>query len=455
MITAGRALDIIEIDAATHTQVDHVREVIVETARFAPSSLRYKIFIIDEAHMLSPSAWNALLKIMEEPPAHVIFILATTEVHKVPDTIRSRCQHFNFRRVQPSEIAARLDHIAKEEKVKVAKPVLETVARLSEGCVRDAEGMLEQLLSLDGKEITEDLASLILPRTSMPLVLDLLEKLAKNDIAASLAIVGSLPDQGIDIVQFSGDILEALRRVLLIKAAGDEGASVGMDSAGFKRLARLTGNYSVQQLLGLIDTFVKAKQGLKFAAIPQLPLEVAVVEVCAEGEVRTASGEPAYKTVVRETGENSVAELSRVPDSLASKSEEGHSKGRFSSPHRHRASLDSAGRKNKSQSMQLAGIKLKWPEVLKAAQQENHSLPFLLSTSEPVAVDGDIVKLGVQYPFHCDKINEQKCRTAIEKIMQGIYSAPLRIQGVIAPRVSVREDSVDEVLRVFGGQVVD
>ena len=148
-VIEAKSLDVIEIDAASHTGVDNVRENIINNSRFTPTSRKYKVFIIDEVHMLSTAAFNALLKTLEEPPAHAIFILATTEIHKVPQTIISRCQHFDFRKVSENDIFKRLSLIVTQEGKSVDKSVLESIAYYAEGCIRDAESLLGQILSLD------------------------------------------------------------------------------------------------------------------------------------------------------------------------------------------------------------------------------------------------------------------------------------------------------------------
>ncbi|MBI2552826.1 DNA polymerase III subunit gamma/tau [Candidatus Uhrbacteria bacterium] len=418
MIRDLRALDVLEIDAATHTQVDNVRQVIVETAKFAPMRLRYKFFIIDEAHMLSTGSWNALLKIMEEPPAHVIFVLATTEAHKVPATIISRCQRFDFRRVPSAAMVERLSRIAKSEKIKIEEGVLQTVARLSEGCVRDAESILEQLFALGEEKITGDTAALVLPKTSLPCALELLEVLSKRDHKKALESVDGLLDQGIDLDRFSVDLLELFRKVLLIKMAGADTVAALLDLETLKKLEGLANIFSAAQILFAIDALVKAKQALKTAAIPQLPLEVAVVEVCGlEAHPGATDAQP-----------------QRSSPPLPSE--------------------DKAVRKNTA-AFSLAEIRAKWPEVLQRAQQENHSLPFLLSTSEPLGVEGGVLQVGVQYPFYKDKLDDQKCRAVLEKIVSELYTAPLRVQGVILETPQARPEPIDEVVKVLGGRVVE
>jgi DNA polymerase III subunit gamma/tau len=166
-IILNRSMDIVEIDAASNTGVDNVRENVIASARISPSKSKYKIFIIDEVHMLSISAFNALLKVLEEPPARVIFILCTTETHKVPATIISRCERFDFKRIGLSDIVKKMTHIVKEEKIKVDKEILEAIARHSEGHMRDAESLLGQLVAISGNEITREQADLIIPRSDV------------------------------------------------------------------------------------------------------------------------------------------------------------------------------------------------------------------------------------------------------------------------------------------------
>lgn len=421
-ITAGRALDIMEIDAASYTGVDNVRDTIVETAKFAPNILKYKLFIIDEAHMLSVPAWNALLKIMEEPPAHVIFVLATTEVHKVPATILSRCQRFDFHRIKMMELVARLQFIAEQEKIKVAEPVLETVARLAEGGVRDAESLLEKLFSLGETEITEAVAALVLPRTSLPMVYELLEAIAEKSVARALNVIAEAVEQGVDLVQFAGDLLETLRGVLLFSASGSWAVAEMMSKESQRRLEQVARALQTRRILQLIELFSTAKLGLKNASIPALPLEVAAVEGC---------------------GIEDSAEISRPASERISKPV----------PDTHLRTAEDARKENHRVTM--ADIKNKWPEVMKQAQVANHSLPFLLSTSELLDLRDNVLQIGLQYPLHCDKINELKSRAVLEKILAEVYGIPLKISGVVHLPLKGLESAVEDVISALGGRVIN
>ncbi|MBI4139028.1 DNA polymerase III subunit gamma/tau, partial [Candidatus Uhrbacteria bacterium] len=175
----GSSIDIIEIDAASHNGVDHVRESILEHVRFTPVSNPYKLYILDEAHMLTGAAWNAMLKTLEEPPTYAIFMFATTELHKIPLTIQSRCQRYDFKRIPAEPLAARLRDLAAREGATLAPTVVDSIVRHADGCLRDAETLLGQLLTLGETNITEDVAGFVIPVSRMPRAAQLLEALAQ------------------------------------------------------------------------------------------------------------------------------------------------------------------------------------------------------------------------------------------------------------------------------------
>ncbi len=281
-IGSGRAMDVIEIDAASNTGVDHVREHIIANAQFAPSRWAYKVFIIDEAHMLSTASWNALLKTLEEPPAHAIFILATTELHKVPDTIISRCQRFDFKKMTNEEIVHALREVVVREKVRVAPAVFDSIARAAQGGLRDALSLLGQVLVLDAKEITLEQASLVLPESHRALVLELVGLIAARNAAASVRAIGRLVDEGVELESFTKETIEILREMLLQKLA--EGDSmIPSDTTAVHRdaLARLRPT----EVAAMTQRMHEARRGLDRADIVQLPLELAAVELCFLREI--------------------------------------------------------------------------------------------------------------------------------------------------------------------------
>jgi len=222
-IAAGQSLDIIEIDAASQTGVDNVRENIIASSRLAPSSGQYKVFIIDEVHMLSNSSFNALLKTLEEPPQKVIFILCTTEVHKIPATVISRCERFDFKKISPTDMAKKLQYILKQEGWAADDAVLAAIAKNSQGHLRDAESLLGQLLAIsqpaqDGPAtLTMEDFYLLAPNSDMVLISQFLTALVDQKAIEAIGLVNQLVTDGRDVRVFLQDLIELLRQLLLSK----------------------------------------------------------------------------------------------------------------------------------------------------------------------------------------------------------------------------------------------
>jgi DNA polymerase-3 subunit gamma/tau len=276
-ITDGSAMDLIEIDAASNTQVDKVRDVIVEKINFAPSEARRKVYIIDEVHMLSNSAFNALLKTLEEPPPHAMFILATTEIHKVPATILSRCQRLDFRRIGVQEVSDHLAWVLEQEGVVADADVLELVARQGTGSMRDALSLLDQLMSYGGDHLTMNHARAALGLASAESVQGLVDHLLAHDTANALKLVGHLLDQGTDPRQFLVDVLDYLRSLLLTMAGGGQ-RLIDIPDEQFARLRQQMRYVTPPTLMEVIRLFNQAGADLKLGLQPQLPLELAIVE---------------------------------------------------------------------------------------------------------------------------------------------------------------------------------
>ncbi|MBI4252756.1 DNA polymerase III subunit gamma/tau [Candidatus Uhrbacteria bacterium] len=277
-ILENRALDVIEIDAASHTGVDNVRDTIIAAARVGRAGLAKKVFIIDEVHMLSTSAFNALLKILEEPPAQVLFILATTELHKVPATIASRCQRFDFKRIAPDVMRARLKRLIGLEKKNVTDDVVDTIVRLSDGCLRDAESLLGQVLVLGDKKIDRDAACVILPIGNLAAVKDLIAALLAVDGASALRIINDCIERDCDLSVFTADTLEYFRTLLLIQSGTPE--LVGMSESELRERTGQAARITSERLLAIIGHFSVAQRDVRYFSIPQLPIEVAIVKSC-------------------------------------------------------------------------------------------------------------------------------------------------------------------------------
>jgi len=311
-VNEGRFLDLIEIDGASNNSVENVREL-RDKISFAPSQGRYKIYIIDEVHMLSMGAFNALLKTLEEPPAHAVFILATTENYKIPATVASRCQRFEFRRIPVNEIVARLQTLCEQENVQVEKGALELVARQATGALRDAISLLDQLVSAEDS-VTLAQAQALLGTAVGQTVQALSAALAANDTTAALNLINQAIDAGADPRQLARQMVDYARALMLVRL----GNAALVDATAETRaiMAQQAGQWQPAQLLRAIRAFNTAANEIKGGWQPQLPLELAVVEITVSpGE------EPAVtqrsSLLARETASTGVRPASTPPAPVA------------------------------------------------------------------------------------------------------------------------------------------
>jgi DNA polymerase III subunit gamma/tau len=280
-IEKGRAIDLIEIDAASHRGIDEIRDL-KNGIRFAPSKLKYKVFIIDECHQLSKDAANALLKTLEEPPGHAIFILATTEAHKMIGTIVSRCQRFDFRKLRISEIIEKLKFIVKKEKIKIEDKALNLIALNSEGSVRDAEGFLDQVLTFsgEGKEIKTENIRELLGAVEVEIVGKFVDFIINKDSKGALDFLNETFNEGYDPQEFLSALINYLRQALLLKISLDfEDPFVSsLTDEEKERLKKQIESFSEKKIRDMLDLFLEAETKMRYSSIAQLPLELALVQ---------------------------------------------------------------------------------------------------------------------------------------------------------------------------------
>lgn len=277
-IAEGRSMDVLEIDAASNTGVDNVREVIINSVAVAPARDRFKVFIIDEVHMLSPSAFNALLKTIEEPPPRVVFIMATTDAHKVPETISSRCQLFEFRTIATAKIAERLRLIADAEKISISDDAIREIARAGDGSMRDAQSAFDQAISFAGKKIKPEDVEKALGLTGADVLARVMRGIAENNPAEALAIVDDVVMRGHNLRNFLRDMMAHLRDLLVVKVSGD--ANI-LDSASGNSaaLTQQAGQFSESDLVRFFHSLAETETTLKEAANPRYQVEVALVKL--------------------------------------------------------------------------------------------------------------------------------------------------------------------------------
>lgn len=280
-IATGRAIDVVEIDGASNNGVDAIREL-RDSVGYMPSSGQYKIYIIDEVHMLSTAAFNALLKTLEEPPPHVIFILATTEAQKIPNTILSRCQRFDFRRIPSRQIAEQLKRICDAEGVKTNQDAVWSIARQADGSMRDSQSLLDQVITFSNKEITLDKVIEVLGLTDRQLVIDGVTSLITRKPSMALALVEKVNRSGVDPKLFAQDLLEEIRNALMVRLCQDDPTRVvDLPDSEIQSLSALANSTSEEDLHTLFDMMLKGVNDLLRSSDPRLVLEMTLLRIAS------------------------------------------------------------------------------------------------------------------------------------------------------------------------------
>ncbi|MFH1142506.1 MAG: DNA polymerase III subunit gamma/tau [Candidatus Uhrbacteria bacterium] len=426
-VNVGNSLDVYEIDAASHTGVDNVRENIIESVRFAPNQRKFKVYIIDEVHMLSTPAFNALLKTLEEPPAHAMFILATTEIHKVPETIISRCQRFDFRRIPADLLVKRLKSLVKQEEVEVDDLVLIEVARHAEGCLRDAESMIGQILAIGEKNITLEQASLVLPTTNLSFVVNFVEAIGKNDASGAVQMINKFVEEGVDLGHFIEDTVAILRSMLFGKLGGLEHLKHEFDPELEKRVLGLLDLFETERLAAGINLLLDARRAVRIEKIPQLPLELAVVELTTQNSQL-------------KTDQSSDRKETPLPKVQSREEDLGIQK------------IRKEENKEINPELNLDQIKTRWNEVFELVAQNNGSLPLVLQSAEIISLEQERLHLGFQFAFHAEMINEQKNNLKISEAASQIFGSKVLVKAV--HRASEKDEVVADLVAEFGGKVV-
>lgn len=280
-VLSGNIMDVIEIDAASNNSVDNVREIRDEVI-YAPSQAKYKVYIIDEVHMLSSGAFNALLKTLEEPPSHVIFILATTEPHKLPATILSRCQRFDFRRITVESITGRLDKIAGAGGIVLQQEAARLIARMSDGALRDAISILDQCISVGGKEISYSDVLKVVGVVNDTFMADMVEAVNSRNVDKVLALVETLVMEGKDITQFVSDLVLYYRNLLICKITGKPGEIIEASEEALEIMKKQGKDLVQQEIMDIIKELSLLESGLKWATHPRILLEVTLIKLCEQ-----------------------------------------------------------------------------------------------------------------------------------------------------------------------------
>ena len=456
-ITEGRAMDVIEIDAASNTGVDDIRSL-REKVNYAPNQARYKVYIIDEFHMLSGSASNALLKTLEEPPPHVIFILATTEVHKILPTIMSRCQRFDFHRISQTAIMKRMTNVCQEENITISQESLRLIARSATGSMRDAWNVLEQLSIYYGSDISYQQVQDLLGITGDARVRELIKYVVDDNVTKAVATINSVNNDGLDLRNFKRELVEYLRSLLLVKTGSE--SSVDMTGEDLNELKQLAERASLPKVLKALKLFSQVEIGSENHSA--LPLELAIVDstMKSEEDIQKSVGQveyqpqpasatkPAHQPVVHHEQQKKAPvqtqnqphssqpedkkpeiKLDPVPPSVAEK----HSP------------LEAGSVPEK--------LRLEWRNVIEQAPADTKKSPalaFLRSAGvRPVAFENDTLTLSFRHSFFKEKLEEIENHHVVEKIFSSYLGHPCHVQCVLENN----NNPMKEALKQLGAKI--
>ena len=413
-INDGRFLDLIEIDAASNTGVDDIRDL-RDKINFSPNEGRFKVYIIDEVHMLSTAAFNALLKTLEEPPPHVKFVLATTEEHKVPVTIKSRCQQFNFRLLTEAEIRQRLEWMAGKEGLEIEPEAVALIARQGAGSLRDAESLLDQLVMAPGETITADRTRKVLGVASNTAVIQLTNAWLDGDGAKGLSVIYEALSTGTDARQFCRQMVAYLRQLLLVKAAGKDVALEVTDEERAEMTAQAQRS-SRQRLIEAVKAFNEAAMKPAGSWQPQLPLEMAFLELLPAETLAVpppTAVTPAAPSPKKEVKETAVAPLPE-PEKIEPKPV-------VETAVLPKEPVDAAA-------LTLPAATSHWRELVNQAARHNKNMPALLNMGKPLAIEGDTIVVGFDYPIFKDKFDNT---AGAAQLLGDIYSDLLGVKCLV------------------------
>lgn len=434
-VNEGRYLDLIEIDAASNTGVDDIRDL-REKINYSPNEGRFKTYIIDEVHMLSTAAFNALLKTLEEPPPHAIFVLATTEEHKVPLTIKSRCQQFNFRLLTTQEIIGRVGWLAGEEKIIVEPQAITMIAHHAAGSLRDAESLLDQLIGAPSDTITLERAQMVLGTASDAAVSKLTDAWLSGDGAAGLTAIHQALDSGADARQFSRQMVSYLRQLLLLKTAGgdialnvtEETRQTMVDQA--KRARRIDFIEAVKQFNEAAVTPSRSWQ-------PQLPLELAFIELLSFSSEANIGEPPSLSNAEVKpppVPEEAILSKDHSPVEVRVKDESDANYDQYAIT----GQALSESEIGEQQTISLKQVTGNWAQLRDNAGRMDKSLPALLASCKPLAMEGNRLILGFDYPILKDKFDKKpQAKEIVARALGDLLGATCQVQSVVTEQYTV------------------
>ena len=458
-IVNGSSLDVIEIDGASNNGVDEIRNL-RETVKFSPLQGKYKIYIIDEVHMLTIPAFNALLKTLEEPPAHVKFIFATTEPHKLPATILSRCQRFDFRRIPLKDIIVKLKEVAKEEKLDIEEDVFLYIGKASDGSMRDAESILDQTSSLSkGKATLKDVVD-SLGMIEQETLFRSADLIIERNTKEAIHLVGRVLDSGKDEKQFLTELLEHFRNIMIAKAGISSGELIDLPKEAIERINKQSQSFSQGDIFYILNTLSNSLRMIKQLLPARIVLELCMIKLTLRDSI--SSIEELLSKLPEITPPQEKPEIQTPPPQIKTKPEvqPPQENPQKIVPHDGKSSIDMARMNNA------------WPILIKAIAVKRMSISSYLSEGMPDSVRGDTVYIA--FPkglnFHREVLEEKQNLTSIESTLSQILDASVKLRFIPTDKVlkepnggnalptkeelKKQEPIIDATLNIFGGKLL-
>ncbi len=474
-IAQNQAIDLIEMDAASHRGVSEIQEAVIDHIKYVPAALKYKVYILDEAHMLTDHAWNALLKTVEEPPEYAIFIFATTERHKVPATIVSRCQRFEFGRIEPKEVVNRLKELAKSEKVTVEDEVLFTIASKTEGCLRDAENLLGQLMSLGEKNITGEIASIIIPPSQKPIAAELLKLAIAGKTGELLELIGTLEQEGVSFIPLFDDLIDSLRDILLAKHVSTHAEMLNQAGESEKLLAGLTSQANDALIVQASHILIERRREAKHGIDPRFALELGLVAISTQSthsanQATNQQNNPAppsfpqsvkagiHTPVTAKTApsiqpvNNEMIDLEPKPNDVGNPN--------FNPQKPNNTESAEEPTTPSTAQIQIQDVHRIWHKFLQEFE-DSKSLLFILKPCRVIGVEGDCVLLELEFAYHKKNIENARNKQLIENALRKHLNANnVTIKGIINEQnqengIKTVKDTANSIIDAFGGEIIN
>ncbi|MBX4271840.1 DNA polymerase III subunit gamma/tau [Clostridium estertheticum] len=453
-INAGTAIDVTELDAASHNGVDNIRDII-EDVQYPPQEAKYKVYIIDEVHMLSIGAVNAFLKTLEEPPSNIIFILATTDPQKLPITILSRCQRFDFKRIKSSDIFDRLRKIVTEQGVFAEDNSLKLISRVSDGAMRDALSILDQAISMNEGSVEYDNVVEMLGLVTNESLIKLSDSIIDRNIETSIKGINDIVSSGKDVYVFIKDMTTHMRNLLMVKVSDNAYDILDMSSENIEILKKQAASIRIEEIMRNIKILQDAEQQAKWSKQNRIYLELAVIKMCkieydTSKEVLLARVNKLEEIIKQ-------GKITVACESITTRATE-NSGSKIASKTKEKTEIRPVQIHNANSNLTVEIVKKSFKDILDMFKTRRHMVIYAsLMTGEIVSCNGGVIELGYekQYAFNKVRLEKEENKNVIEEIFSELLKEPVKIKYTIEAQEKEEKSPEDILKETFGEDIVE